>query len=266
MGGRLSRSARAGYCGLSLDIEHPATHTDAMQPQTNGTPASLDPVDVVRAAAAALEAERWVDLLPLVDLDHLAAFHASYLNGLRRSLERGPRTAEEVRAEQPWLPLEVAAYYAQEETTAIRRGRPQMLREWDVRDVSELEAMTPKEFFMRFLAVCSPSAKLRQAWAVSHTPVDDPATIVAQDPPRVRRVVIGGAVEADRYAHVLFREHHDDEEEEERIGERGHVRFTTLDRTRAGWRLRIDHTLLAEQSWVRTWRGEPTDAEGSADE
>lgn len=83
----------------------------------------------------------------------------------------------------------------------------------------------------------------------------------------MHRTVIGAVVEKDRYAHVLFRELHSPEEDE--IGtdgrEHGHVRFTTLDKAPAGWRLRIDHTLLAQQGWLRVWRSESEEDDSAAE-
>ena len=224
-------------------------------------PDDLSPEDVVRAAIAAMEEERWADLIPLVDPAALAPFADSFVASLRAMAERTPRTAEEIRAAEPWLPLAVAEHQAAEERTWIERGRPQLLREWGVRDFAELEPLSPEELFVRYAAANSPLARLRQAWAVSHTPVEDPEAEAAKHPPMdPRRVVVGSVVEDDRYAHVLFREHYGDDTSSVTPD----ARLTTLLRTRAGWRLRMDGSLLMHQGWMRVYRAEdePADEPG----
>lgn len=216
--------------------------------------ADMSPEDVVRTAAIAIEEERWADLIPLVAPEALAPFTNSFAESLRRMAERTPRTAEEIRAEQPWLPLAVAEFHAEEERVAIERGLPQLLREWGVSDFSELNACTPEELFVRYMAANSPGARLRHAWAVSHTPVDDPEAEVAKYPPRPRRMTVVGSVVEDQYAHVVFREHYGDDS----ASITPFVRLTTLVRTPGGWRLQMDGSLLVQQGWMRAYR--PDDA------
>ena len=216
-------------------------------------PDGLSPEDVVRAAVAAMEQERWADLLPLVDPAALPPFGDMLVASLHAASERTPRTAEEIREAEPWLPLAVAEYQAGEERKWLENGRPQLLQEWGVSDFAELELLTPGELFVRYASANSPAARLRHAWAVSHTPVDDPAAEAAKHPqPMIRRVVIGSVVEGDRFAHVLFREDFGDDGSDGRVTP--HVRMTTLVGTPAGWRLQLDGSLLMQQGWMRVYR------------
>ena len=219
----------------------------------------MSPEDVVRAAAAAMEDERWADLIPLVDPAALPPFGEMFVSSLRATAERTPRTPEEIREAEPWLPLAVAEYQASEERSWIERGRPQLLQEWGVSDFSELEHLTPSELFVRYASANSPAARLRHAWAVSHTPVEDPAAEAAKHPqPAIRRVVIGSVVEGDRFAHVLFRERYGEDDPGSRVTPR--VRMTTLVGTAAGWRLQLDGSLLMQQGWMRVYRTPEDDA------
>jgi hypothetical protein len=217
----------------------------------------LSPEDVVRAAIAALEAERWADLLPLVDPSALAPLAESFVPALREMAARRPRTAEEIRESEPWLPLPVAEYQAEQERTWVEKGRPQLLRDWGVRDLSELEPLSPDELFVRYVAANSPGARFRQALAVSDVTIDEAEMEEAVHPPSLRRTVIGSVVEAEEgFAHVLFREHYDGEGS----GITPNVRMTTLVRTPAGWRLQMDGSLLVYQGWMHVHRTAPDEA------
>jgi len=221
-------------------------------------PVHASPEDVVRAAITALDEERWADLIPLVDPEVLAPFTVSSLRELRAMAARRPRTPEEIREAEPWLPLAVAEYQAGEERAWLEQGRPQLLREWGVADLAELELLSPEELFVRYLAANSPGARFRHALAASHPPVDAHPDELAEDPPPgPRRMVIGSVVEGDRFAHVLFREQYGDDAS----GITPHVRLTTLIGTQAGWRLQVDGSLLVYQGWMRVYRTEPDAAD-----
>lgn len=214
------------------------------------------PEAVVAAAVRALEEKRWTDVLPLIDADELSRFRESQLAGLRHVMERTPRTVEQVMESEPYLPREVAEYYAREEAIGLERGRPWMLREWNAEGIAELEALPADQLLLRWLAASDPDAKLRHAWAVSHTPVDDPAAMVPEDSPQMRRVVLGSVLEGDA-AHVLYREVWGDDYAE-RSSPQGNIRVTTVHRGSDGWRLPIDHSLLANaHHGMRVWRSEP---------
>lgn len=213
---------------------------------------SDSPTDVVRAAVAALEAERWSDVLPLVRPEAVQAFRDSHLPMLVGSETRQPRTAEEVQAEQPWIPREVAAYYAEEEHTAHTRGMPQLREEWGVSSFSALEILSPAEFFGRYLAASSFPARMRAALAVSPKPPEDAGDYVAAAQAARRRwIVLGEVREGARRGHVLFRELHGGEPYDPDTAD-GYIQVTTLDLIDGRWWLRIDHTLLAQQGWTYT--------------
>jgi len=218
---------------------------------------SDSPAEIVRAAVAAMEVERWSGVLPLVRPEAVQAFRDSYLPMLIDAETRQPRTAEEVKSEQPWIPLEVAAYYAAEEHTALTRGLPQMRAEWGVSSFSELESLPAAEFFARYLAAYSFPARMRAAMAVSPKPSTDAASYkAAAEAARRRWIVLGDVREGTRRAHVLFREMPGGESYDADTAE-GHIQVTTLDLIDGRWWMRIDHTLLAQQGWTYTVAVDP---------
>jgi hypothetical protein len=213
---------------------------------------SDSPAEIVRAAAAALEAERWGDVLPLVRPEAVQAFRDSHLPMLSDSETRQPRTAEEVQAEQPWIPRAVAAHYAEEEHAAHTRGVPQMRAEWGVSSFSELEPLSPAEFLARYLAATSFPARMRAAMAVSPKPPRDADEYAAAAQAARRRwIVLGEVREGTGRAHVLFRELHGGEPYDPDTAD-GYIQVTTLDLIDGRWWLRIDHTLIAQQGWTYT--------------
>jgi hypothetical protein len=201
--------------------------------------------DVVQAAAAALEAERWLDVLPLVRPEAVQALRDTRVRWMEELEMRPARTPEQVLAEQPWLPREVAAYYAEQDQQYVAAGAQVTWAEWGVSSVGELKALSPDEFFVRYLSAASPAAKLRAALTASHKPPKDLAGVLASAAALNKRrwVILGEIAEGTRRAHVLFRElaagkQYDGEEPD------GDVRVTTLDFAEGRWWLRIDHTLL----------------------
>jgi hypothetical protein len=218
--------------------------------------------EVVQAAVAALEAERCGDVLPLVRPEALRTLRDTHLRWMIESERRASRTPEELQAEQPWLPREVAAYYAEQKH--VTQGLPVMRAEWGVSSLTELEALSPAEFFIRYLSASSPAAKLRAALAVSPRPPKDPALAREAIEAAHRRhwVVLGEVPEGTRKAHVLYRELAGDEQyDADSVA--GDVRVTTLDYVDGRWWLRIDHTLLDQQGWVFAWAPNDEDSTGS---
>ena len=210
--------------------------------------------EVVRAAVAALEAGRWEDVLPLVQPEAVQAHRDMHLGWMLLSEVRAPRTPEQVQAEQPWLPREVAAHYATEEQRHVTAGLPAMYAEWGVSSFRELEALSPAEFFVRYLSVSSPAAKLRAALAVSPSPPRDLAGALESVEAMSRRqwVVLGEVAEGSRTAHVLYRELAGGEPYDPDAAA-GDVRVTTLDHADGHWWLRIDHTLLDLREGTFVW-------------
>lgn len=211
--------------------------------------------DVVQAAVAALEGERWRDVLPLVRPEAVRALRDTRLRWMMESETRAVRTPEQVLAEQPWLPRELATYYAEQDQKHVTAGLPVMWAEWGVSSVHELEGLSPAEFFVRFLSASSPAAKLRTALAASRKPPKDLAGALASAAAASRRrwVVLGEVAEGTRQAHVLFRELAGGEQYDPEAAA-GDVRVTTLDYADGRWWLRIDHTLLDHpQGWSFAW-------------
>jgi hypothetical protein len=216
--------------------------------------------EVVKAAVAALEAERWADVVPLVHPEALQRHRDTQVRWMVEMEQRAPRTPEELRAEQPWLSPEVASFYAEQERTHVTGGLPGMREQWGVASFRELEALSPAEFFVRYLSASSPPAKLRVALAESRNPIRDVATTfpAAAAAHRRRWAVLGEVVEGTGKAHVVYRERYgagDDANEQA-----GDVRVTTLDYTHGRWWLRIDTSLLDQQGWSFVWTPESADS------
>lgn len=216
--------------------------------------AGATPEEVVRAAVAALESERWADVVPLVAPTALTNFRSSLVAAMIEVARRVPRTPEQIQAEHPGLSPEAVKHQANQERIWSERGIPALLQEWGVVDVSELEELSDAELLARFLAASSPAARLRAAWSASDLPPDAPPPRAAEHLPRVRWRVLGSVIEDDRYALVSFRQLWGEEGEPEGPDESGRTRVTTLDRTPLGWRLRIDSSLLAQQYGVSVHR------------
>jgi hypothetical protein len=209
--------------------------------------------EVVQAAISAMEGERWADVVSLVRPEALQRHRDSHLRRLVESEQREPRTPEDLQAEQPWLPREVAAFYAEQEQKHVTGGLPVMRAQWGVASFRELETLAPAEFFARYLAASTPAAKLRAACAVSNRPPPDVESAVQAQ--RRRWTVLGEVAEGSRTAHVVYREQWGDDGDID-----GGVRLTTLDYAEGRWWLRIDHTLLAEQGWSYAWAPEEADS------
>jgi hypothetical protein len=125
--------------------------------------------EVVQAAVAAMEAERWGDVLALVKPEAVQALRDSRLPNLVEFEGRVARTAEQVQSEQPWLTPTVAAYYAEQEHTYATQALPVTRAEWGVSSLREFEKLSPSEFFIQYLAASSPAAIIRAALANSGT-------------------------------------------------------------------------------------------------
>jgi hypothetical protein len=205
-----------------------------------------------------MEGERWADVASLVGPEALRKHRDSQLRWLVESEQRGPRTSADLQAEQPWLSPEVAAAYAAQDQKHVTDGLSVMRVQWGVASFRELEPLSPADFFARYLAASTPSAKLRAALAVSHRPPADldSAAQAAKSATRRRKVVLGEVVEVTGTAHVVYREHWGDDDAAE-VG--GGVKVTTLDYVDGRWWLRADDALLSEQGWSHAWVPEEAD-------
>lgn len=222
-------------------------------------PAHVSPTATVQAAVTALETGRWGDLLVLVPQEAVQRLRDTYLRWLIESESRRAPTVEEQIAAQPWLPREVAAYYAEEQQRHITAGLPIMLAEWGVSSFRELEALSPPEFFVRYMSASSPAAKLRAAVAVSPKPPTDPAWVLRQEAgPKL--IVLGEVREGSRHAHVLYRQLDAPDEVYDPDNPEGHVMSTQVDYAEGRWWLRIDHTLIDPRGWVMVWGPDDSDS------
>lgn len=216
-------------------------------------------LEVVQATVAALEAERWADVLPLVRPEALQTLRDTHMAWMLESERRTPRTVEEIQAAQPWLAREVAAYYAEEEQKHVPGGVAAQQAEWGVSSFRELEALTPAEFFIRYLSASTPAAKVRAALAVSHKPPKDLPRALQEVEAVYRRrwVVLGEVGEGADMAHVVYRELLTAD------GANSRVTLTTLDYVDSRWWLRIDHTLLDPHGWCYAWAPEDDEETGT---
>lgn len=205
--------------------------------------------EVVRAAVAALEAERWQDVAVLVQPAALQRHRDTQLHWMLQSEERKPRTSEDLRAEQPWLSPEAAASFAEQERRHLSGSLPALRAQWGVASFRELEALSPAEFFVRYLAASTPAAQFHAALAASHTPPRDAANALHAAPAR-HWTVLGEVLEGTRTAHVVYRESAGEGGPDE---EAGSVRVTTLDHQEGRWWLRIDPLLLPQPGWSVVW-------------
>jgi hypothetical protein len=222
-------------------------------------PAYASATEVVQAAIAALEGERWADVVSLVRPEVLQRHRDSHLRWLVESEQRGPRTPEDLQAEQPWLPREVAAFYAEQDQKHVTGGLSVMRAQWEVASFRELEALSAAEFSARYLAASTPAAKLRAALVVSHRPPADVESAAQAAAPATRRrwTVLGEVAEGTRMAHVVYRERWGDDGADEGGGR---VRVTTVDYADGRWWLRMDDPLLSEQGWSYAWAPEEQDS------
>lgn len=213
----------------------------------------------MQAAIAAMEGERWADVASLVRPEALQRHRDSQLRWMIELERRGPRTPEDLQAEQPWLPREVAAFYAEQDQKHVTGGLSAMRTQWGVASFRELEALSPAEFLARYLAASTPAAKLRAALAMSHRPPADVESALqsASSATRRRWTVLGEVAEGTDTAHVVYRERLGDHDMDQAGGG---VRVTTLDYVDGRWWLRMDDALLSEQGWSYAWAPERGDS------
>jgi hypothetical protein len=211
-----------------------------------------------------MEGERWADVVQLIRPDALRRYRDSHLRWLIESEQRGARTPEDLQAEQPWLPRDVAAFYAEQDQKHVTGSQSVLRAQWGVGSFRELEALSPAEFFARYLAASSPASKLRAALIMSHRPPADVESAAQSAGAAARRrwTVLGEVAEGPGMAHVVYRERWGEDSADE-VG--GGIRVTTLDYVDDRWWLRIDDALLSEQAWSYAWAPEEADS-ASADE
>lgn len=154
---------------------------------------------VARAAIAALAEARWADVADLVHPVALERIRTSAL-GAARTEERHRDTEFVIRRDMP----EAVAEWFDEQARKYREeyGSPLEAR-YGVASIEELEALSPRDFFSRWLESNDPIVQLRaNVPEVEQAALDHPG-IRAHF--RVEREVIGSVVEGDSVAHVMYR-------------------------------------------------------------
>jgi hypothetical protein len=114
------------------------------------------------------------------------------------------------------------------------RAAAAVLAEWGVAAVEDLEQLDVGDLFLRWLRASAPDAKFRIAGGGDAAP----------DGPALHRQVIGEVYEGPEVAHVVYRDTWTGPDLS-----RGTLRVATVQRTPAGWRMRVDHELLGHANW-----------------
>lgn len=154
---------------------------------------------VARAALEALDARDWSHAAELVHPEALDAIRRQTISRLRDEL----RIREEPRQwpRNPNMPEPVAAWFEEEGLKQLAAYDP--LREYRVTSIEELEALSPREFFVRHLEAGDPRTKVRvQMEAQGKEP---PADAMLDAAFRMRHSVVGSLVEADGTVLVVVR-------------------------------------------------------------
>ncbi|HVG45618.1 MAG TPA: hypothetical protein VM890_12845 [Longimicrobium sp.] len=183
-----------------------------------------DPLEVARAAFAAVDARDWRALLAHVDPAALAAVKQQAISVAEGVSTRNPSTTAEIQARQPELPLAVAEWYAEQERLALAAEEPAGITSLGVTSMDELRALPDDEVFVRWLTATDVAERRRRIHAQLHGVALEEAEAFPA-PPRRRRVV--GCVVEDGSAHVLYRD----------LDRGSAVQVESLASTDRGWRL-----------------------------
>jgi hypothetical protein len=191
---------------------------------------------VVRSAFEAMDAKRWMDAAALVDPDALSRFRDWRIEHVRE-MERMRSTPPEQRY-GPDTPPEVVAWFEEKRAKAEeaeRRSGFMLPGEFArVESLEELEALSPKELFARYLEARDPREQFEQARKAAGRELPGAVVKQADAAVQAQRTVIGSTVENDSTVYVVYRT---------RLGNRpweepDRIAVTTVRRTPQGWRMR----------------------------
>lgn len=199
--------------------------------------------ETVRAAAEALETERWSDVAALVDPDSLEHFQKAQLGRLLED-ERLAQSGDDET--NPTLSAEHRARFQR----AAQLSVPQLRQEWGVgSSFEELRGLSPSEFLVRYLAATSPAAIMRVTTAVAHPPA---LSRLGDLHKLQRRFVVLGEVREGRRAHVLYRELREYESYDPDAA-MGPPLITEVRQTDGRWWLKLGDRSILERPAKITW-------------
>lgn len=228
----------------------------------------VEPLDLFRAAVAAVNAEDWAAAAALCDPVSLRAFHRQLLAQFAPPEPRWQLTVEEYLRHSPEMPRDVAEYMvAQHRKHAdpaerLRRELP------GVPAVDALSALRPEQAFAAWLDGRSIRRQVEQLAAdrrITRRAADLHATAPTE---HYRYIALGAVLDGERVAHVLFRDAFepdqpwsadaarwladqpaDEQDLARELRGRGHPQVATCRRQPDGsWRLIADHDFLRMSS------------------
>lgn len=232
-----------------------------------------DPVALVRAAVAAINASDWTGAVSLCDPISLRAFHRELCALYGPPDPRYLIDADEILKRQPEMPRDAAAYQA----TAANRYALERLQRLPVElpgfdSVEAVQRAAPAQVYAAWLEGRSPFAMVEQWIRDGRIAADvrDAARLSLAG--FLQTTPIGAVLDGDRVAHVLYRHRGDpghpevahlpeDEQAYAReIWARHHPRVSTCRRQDDGsWRLLAGHDFVGLGSTVLTLRAENSD-------
>ena len=180
-----------------------------------------DPLELFRAAVAAVNAEDWDAAAALCDPVSLRAFHRQLLEQFAPREPHRPLTVEEYLRHAPEMPRAVAEYHVTQHqrladpAERLRRELP------GIADAGALDALTPEQAFAVWLDGRSPRRQVERLAAEGRI-AQRTATLYAGGLGEFFQYVPLGAIpDGDRVAHVLFRNANAFDPEQEWSGEAG---------------------------------------------
>jgi len=163
------------------------------------------PVDAVRAAIAALDAEDWLGAARLCDPTSLALFHRDLVQQFAPASPPTPMSEDDVARLMPHVPREVAALIVAEQRRQADVPAALARELADVSTPDALRALAPDESFARWLAARSRRHQLERMAADGRMPRDVVERQLAAPPPARGRIVLGAVDDGASVAHVIFR-------------------------------------------------------------
>lgn len=221
------------------------------QPHPQSSPAD-EATRAARALFLAVAEARWADAAELMHAGTLEEFRERHLENARQAPQwQRAETAEELMRNDPGMPRVVAEYQASRSAEMRRRFPPPRLSDGFARveTLAELEALSAKEMFARFLEAADwryRAARQIERGGGTITPEGRAAL------PRNRHEVLGAVPDGEDAAYVVYRVIH--------IGDGPREAQTLrMERTPEGWRARniyfAGHGGVGMQ--IVEWEGRP---------
>jgi hypothetical protein len=224
---------------LGIAVLLMATHASAPVSAMAQTPQPSRPhsspadeaTQAARALFLAVAEARWADAAELMHTGTLEEFRERHLENARRAPDwQRAESVEELMRREPGMPRAVAEYQASRSAEMRRKFPPPSLAEGFARveTLAELEALSAKEMFARFLEASD--WRYRAARQIER----GGGTITREGHaalPRTRHEVIGAVPDGQDVAYVVYRIIHIGDGPRE-------VQTLRMERTPEGWRAR----------------------------